>query len=97
MAQTTTDQPESSDTPAAQRTSATKPTAPSDTRPPWRVEGARAHQQTSGERPVHKRPSSWLVALLLLLALDWLLVLAYQPSSQARITVPYSYFTQEIR
>jgi cell division protease FtsH len=46
---------------------------------------------------VHKRPSSWLVGLLLLLVLDWILVLAYQPTSQPRITVPYTYFTQQIQ
>ncbi|MGZ6563998.1 MAG: ATP-dependent metallopeptidase FtsH/Yme1/Tma family protein, partial [Solirubrobacteraceae bacterium] len=46
---------------------------------------------------MHKRPSSWLVGLLVLLVLDWILVLAYQPSSQPRITVPYSYFTQQIQ
>ncbi len=90
-------QPERSDPSAAQRTGANRQTTPDDSRPPWRVEGARPPEGATGARPVHKRPSSWLVGLLLLLALDWILVLAYQPSSQPRITVPYSYFTQQIQ
>ena len=90
-------QPERSDPSASQRTGANRQTTPDDRGPPWRVEGARQPEGTTGGRPVHKRPSSWLVGLLLLLALDWILVLAYQPSSQPRITVPYSYFTQQIQ
>jgi cell division protease FtsH len=90
-------QPESNDSSAAQRTGTNRQTAPDDSRPPWRVEGARPPQGTSARRPVHKRPSSWLVGLLLLLAFDWILVLAYQPSSQPRITVPYTYFKQQIQ
>jgi cell division protease FtsH len=90
-------QPERSDPSASQRTGANRQTTPDDRRPPWRVEGARQPEGATGGRPVHKRPSSWLVGLLLLLALDWILVLAYQPSSQPRITVPYSYFTQQIQ
>jgi cell division protease FtsH len=62
-------------------------------RPPWRVEGARPRQQR--RRPPHKRPSLWgLLALLLIL--DWILVLAYQPSSVTRVTVPYSYFKGQL-
>ena len=34
--------------------------------------------------------------LTLLLILDWFLVLAYQPSVPARVTVPYSYFLGQI-
>ena len=90
-------QPERSDPSASQRTGANRQTTPDDSGPPWRVEGARQPEGATGGRPVHKRPSSWLVGLLLLLALDWVLVLAYQPSSQPRITVPYSYFTQQIQ
>ncbi|MGB8879226.1 MAG: ATP-dependent metallopeptidase FtsH/Yme1/Tma family protein, partial [Solirubrobacteraceae bacterium] len=90
-------QPERSDPSASQRTGANRQTTPDDRGPPWRVEGARQPEGATGGRPVHKRPSSWLVGLLLLLALDWILVLAYQPSSQPRITVPYSYFTQQIQ
>ena len=90
-------QPERSDPSASQRTGANRQTTPDDRGPPWRVEGARQPEGTTGGRPVHKRPSSWLAGLLLLLALDWVLVLAYQPSSQPRITVPYSYFTQQIQ
>jgi hypothetical protein len=38
-----------------------------------------------------------LVVLLgLLLALDWFLVPAYQPTTPARVTVPYSYFVSQI-
>ena len=91
------EQPERSDPSASQRTGANRQTTPDDRGPPWRVEGARQPEGATGGRPVHKRPSSWLVGLLLLLALDWVLVLAYQPSSQPRITVPYSYFTQQIQ
>ena len=91
------EQPERSDPSASQRTGAKRQTTPDDSGPPWRVEGARQPEGATGGRPVHKRPSSWLVGLLLLLALDWILVLAYQPSSQPRITVPYSYFTQQIQ
>jgi cell division protease FtsH len=92
-----TQQPERNESSAAKRTTATKHNAPTESRPPWRVEGARAPEDTSGDRPVHKRPSSWLVALLLLLVFDWILVLAYQPSAKPRITVPYTYFTQQIQ
>ena len=88
-------QPESNDA-SARRTGTNRQTVPDDNRPPWRVEGARQPGGTTAGRPVHKRPSSWLVGLLLLLALDWILVLAYQPSSQPRVTVPYTYFTQQI-
>jgi cell division protease FtsH len=100
MPRTNTDpvpEPERSDSSASKRSSAPKQTTPSQRRPPWRVEGARPPEATDGRRPAHKRPSTWLVALLLLLAIDWILVLAYQPSSQPRITVPYTYFTQQIR
>jgi hypothetical protein len=36
------------------------------------------------------------VLLALLLALDWILVLAFQPSAHPRVTVPYSYFTRQL-
>ena len=76
-------------------TAARKQTTPAGRRPPWRVEGARPQAKT-GRRPPPQRPSLW-VALALLLALDWILVLAYQPSAPPRVTVPYSYFTQQIK
>jgi cell division protease FtsH len=90
-------QADSGDSSAAKRTTPEEQKKLSDTRPPWRVEGARRPEGTSGDRPVHKRPSSWLVALLALLALDWFLVVAYQPSSTPRVTVPYTYFRQQIQ
>jgi cell division protease FtsH len=93
MPQTTTE-PDRQSEPS--ESTAAKQTTPSDTRPPWRIEGARSPRETTGGRPAHKRPSSWLVALLVLLALDWILVLAYQPSTVTRVTVPYSYFVQQI-
>jgi cell division protease FtsH len=37
----------------------------------------------------------WLV-LAALLTLNWALVLAYQPTSPARVTVPYSYFLSQV-
>ncbi|HUO71009.1 MAG TPA: ATP-dependent zinc metalloprotease FtsH [Solirubrobacteraceae bacterium] len=37
----------------------------------------------------------WLV-LAALLTLNWVLVLAYQPTSPARVTVPYSYFLTQV-
>ena len=92
MSQTTDEpaqQPERSDS------AARKQTTPDGRRPPWRVEGARPQAKT-GRRPPPQRPSLW-VALALLLALDWILVLAYQPSAPPRVTVPYSYFTQQIQ
>jgi cell division protease FtsH len=101
MPQTTTppdQQPELSESSATKSDSAAaKQTSPSDNRAPWRVEGARPPETNPGQRPVHKRPSSWLVALVVLLAFDWILVLAYQPSVRPRVTVPYSYFVQQVR
>jgi cell division protease FtsH len=77
------------------RSESSAQTTPNDTRPPWRIEGARP--ETTGKRPVHKRPSSWLVAILVLVALDWLFVLAYQPSVPTRVTVSYSYFLGQVQ
>ncbi|MBV8220256.1 MAG: cell division protein FtsH, partial [Solirubrobacterales bacterium] len=37
------------------------------------------------------------MGLILLLTLDWFLVLAYQPTSQTRVTVPYSYFLGQVQ
>ena len=92
MAQTTSDaarRSEPSDSTAAKRTA-------DDNRPLWRVEGARSPQgKTSGRLPP-QRPSIWAL-LFLLLVLDWILVLAFQPSSATRVTVPYTYFTQQIQ
>jgi cell division protease FtsH len=85
--------------PAAQsdlsESSATKQATPSGTRPPWRVEGARPPDRAALRRPPHKRPSVWAL-LALLLAIDWIMVLAYQPTGPARVTVPYSYFVQQM-
>jgi cell division protease FtsH len=67
-----------------------------DDRPPWRVEGARLPKGSTGRRTPPQRPSLW-VALALLLAIDWIFVLAYQPSVPTRVTVPYTYFTQQIQ
>ncbi len=76
---------------------APKQTDQGDSRPPWKVEGGRPGEQNTGNRPVHKRPSSWLVALLVLLAIDWLLLLTYEPSTTpTRVTVPYRYFLNQI-
>ena len=71
-----------------------KQTTASDARPPWRVEGARGPQETTRWRPPPKRPGLW-VLLCLLLALDWFVVLAFQPSVPARVTVPYSSFVSQ--
>ncbi len=83
-------QPERSDSAASKRT------ASGDDQPPWRVEGARSAEGTTGRRLPPQRPSIWAL-LAVLLILDWALVLAYQPSVPRRVTVPYSYFTQQIR
>jgi len=73
-----------------------QPQQSGDSRPPWRVEGARQPSDTgTGRRPPHRRPSLWGL-LALLLVLDWFLVLAYQPSTVTRVTVPYSYFVSQV-
>ena len=77
------------------RSDSTTSKHPARTAPPWRVEGARKPQDTTGWRPPPKRPSLWAL-LALLLVLDWMVVLAYQPSVPARVTVPYSYFVSQI-
>ena len=77
------------------RSDSTTSKSPARTVPPWRVEGARKPQDTTGWRPPPKRPSLWAL-LGLLLVLDWFLVLAYQPSVPARVTVPYSYFVSQV-
>jgi cell division protease FtsH len=92
MSQTTTEPEQRSE---RTDSSSAKQTTPSDGRPPWRIEGARS-ERTSGRRTPPQRPSLW-VALALLLALDWILVLAFQPSGPTRVTVPYSYFTQQVQ
>ncbi len=71
-------------------------TSPSSNRPPWRVEGARPSDTAKGGRSPYRRPSMWLV-LAALLTLNWILVLAYQPTPQARVTVPYSYFLSQVQ
>ena len=76
--------------------SESKRTTPSDDSSPWRVEGARPSRETSEGRAPHKRPSVW-GALALLLALNWILLVAYGSSTPSRTTVPYSYFTQQVK
>jgi cell division protease FtsH len=88
--------PRSTDPPSEQsESSAPEQTTPGRGRPPWRVEGARGSDGATGRIPPPKRPSLWVV-LALLLALDWILVLAYQPSTHPRVSVPYSYFVQQV-
>ena len=84
----TTNQPDPNQSPASTRTPG------GDPRPPWRVEGARP-QGAPGRRPAAKRPSVW-VLFPVLLALDWILVLASQPTTPARVTVPYSNFVSQV-
>ncbi len=97
MSQATTDRTQHSDSAPSQRTTPDGNGAGrQDDRPPWRVEGARQPQSGTGRRTPPQRPSLW-AALALLLVLDWILVLAYQPSVPTRVTVPYSYFTQQIQ
>lgn len=83
----TSRQPEQRNSGAAQQTPST------DIRPPWRVDGAR---RLPRRRPPHRRPSL-RVLLTVLLALDWFLVLAYQPSTPVRVTVPDSYFVSQVQ
>jgi cell division protease FtsH len=66
---------------------------------PWRVEGARKPPEGVGkdQPPLpHKRISIWLV-LGVLLALNWVLALTIQPSAATRVSVPYSYFNQQLQ
>ena len=67
-----------------------------DRRPPWRVEGARPSDPSTRSRPPHKRPSLW-VLFAVLLALDWLFVLTYQPGVPIRLPVPYSVFVSQVQ
>ena len=67
-----------------------------DRRPPWRVEGARPSDPSTRSRPPHKRPSLW-VLFAVILALDWLFVLTYQPGVPTRIPVPYSVFVSQVQ
>jgi cell division protease FtsH len=97
MSQTPTEpdqQPARSD--ATRSDSSAGQTTPDEAQPPWRVEGSRSSSSSSGGRSAPQRPSLWAL-LALLLILDWALVLAFQPSTPTRATVPYTYFTQQIR
>ncbi|HSO97523.1 MAG TPA: ATP-dependent zinc metalloprotease FtsH, partial [Solirubrobacteraceae bacterium] len=67
---------------------------PSDDRTPWRVEGAR--ESKAGRPAPPQRPSFW-AALAVLLVIDWVLVLAFQPSTVVRVTVPYTSFTHQVQ
>ena len=79
----------------AERSDSTESKQPTRPAPPWRVEGARQPPDTTGWRPPPKRPSAWAL-LAVLLILDWVIVLAYQPSAPARVAVPYSYFVSQV-
>src|SRR5579862_4541497 len=100
MSQTATDSPpqsERSESSTAERAAPDNSRSQrEDDRPLWRIEGAREPEDGTAGRTPPQRPSLW-VALAILLALDWIFVLAYQPSVPARVTVPYTYFTQQIQ
>jgi len=100
MSQTTPEpapEPEHSESTTSQRrTAGDNRNGRQDDRPVWRVEGPREPQGGTGGRTPPQRASLW-IGLAVLLALDWIFVLAYQPSVPTRVTVPYSYFTQQIQ
>ena len=70
--------------------------SPARSHRPWRVEGARPAPPATPSSPPHKRPTLWLV-LGLLLALNWFIALTSEPSSPARLTVPYSVFSTQLQ
>jgi cell division protease FtsH len=91
------DQPERQD---PQRSDAPHPPMPRDKRG-WQVAPApdgRGMPEQPGQRPPHRRPA-FLWVVLALFALNWILVLAYQPSSgEQRVTVPFSpFFLQQVK
>src|ERR1700733_6456032 len=48
-------------------------------------------------RPPHRLRGFWIFVIVLL-AVNWLSVLIFQPSSQPRVTVPFSpYFLQQVQ
>src|SRR5271165_2474520 len=82
---------------------------PSEARPPmsrdkrgWRVapapDGRGAPEQTPSRPPPHRRPG-FLWFVLILIALNWLSVIVFQPSSsQPRVTVSFSpYFLEQVQ
>ncbi len=83
-------------------------TARSDTHPPmprdkrgWQVAPApdgRGMPEQPGQRPPHRRVG-FLWFVLALVALNWVSVLAFQPStSETRVTVPFSpYFLEQVK
>ncbi len=90
------DQPDSQGT---SRTDARNP-MPRDERG-WQVAPApdgRGMPKRPGERPPHRRPG-FLWFVLLLLALNWISVLAFQPSTgEQRVTVPFSpFFVEQVK
>ena len=74
-----------------------KRATPTDSRPPWRVEGSRTTQdESSGGTPPHKRVSPYIV-LAVLLGLSWFFALTYSVFAPVRVGVPYSYFKQQVQ
>jgi cell division protease FtsH len=63
---------------------------------PWRVEGARSSAQDDQAPPAYKRPSVWL-AVALVVAVNWLVVLALAQKPVVRVTVPYSVFSHQLQ
>jgi cell division protease FtsH len=85
--------------PQASRTDA-HPPMPRDKRG-WQVAPApdgRGMPEQPGARPPHRRPG-FLWFVLILVALNWISVLVFQPSSgQPRVTVPFSpYFLEQVK
>ncbi len=80
---------------------------PSDrgTHRPWRIEGSRTAKQPagqgqggSGQGGPRKRVSPpWWIVLVGFLALYYGILVLTSPSSATRVTVPYSYFKQEVK
>src|SRR5277367_5417420 len=67
----------------------------------WQVAPApdgRGAPEQPAQRPPHRRPA-FLWFVLLLIALNWISVLAFRPSSgEQRVTVPFSpYFLDEVK
>ncbi|MGZ4271701.1 MAG: ATP-dependent zinc metalloprotease FtsH [Solirubrobacteraceae bacterium] len=74
-----------------------EPPTPAPPKHPWRVEGARDPSKPAGapSRPPHRMGRFWLI-LLVFLILNWVVALSIRPTTPARVTVPYSYFRQQV-